>query len=86
MCSIVFGPARLQSFVICPIINTVVLVVFANSTRISVIYLTCVTLPDVPVQLLECITEIESIITIFEGLFLRVSNIFSILLSARIES
>jgi hypothetical protein len=58
--------------------NTVVFVVFAKSTNKSVIYLTCDTLPDVPVAFVECITDIESIITNLEGFCLRVSKIFSI--------
>jgi len=40
ICSRVFGHARFQSFVICPIINTAVFVVFANATNNSVIYFT----------------------------------------------
>jgi len=70
--------------VICQIINTVVLVVFANATSSSVIYLTCDTLPLVPVMLFEYITDIESMISTSVLFFLRVSRMSSMQLSQSI--
>jgi hypothetical protein len=85
ICSRVLGHARLQSFVICHIINIAVFVAFAYATSNSVIYLTCDTLPEVELILLECITDIESIISTLHGFFDSVSNISSIQLSHKIN-
>jgi hypothetical protein len=78
ICSSVFGHAKFQSLFICHIINIAVLVVFANATSNSVIYLTWDTLQATPVILLECITDIESIIKNLHGFLVRVSSISSI--------
>jgi len=65
----------------CHIINTEVLLVLAKATSNSLIYLTWLTLQATQVTLFECITEIESIITISDLFLLRVSIISSIQLS-----
>jgi len=82
ICSRVFGHAKFQSFVICHIINTAVLLVFAKATSNSLIYLTWLTLQATQVTLFECITEIESITTISDLFLLRVSSMSSMQLSA----
>jgi len=68
----------------CHIINTEVLLVLAKATSNSLIYLTWLTLQATQVTLFECITEIESIITISDLFLLRVSNMSSMQLSASI--
>ncbi|NCO32057.1 hypothetical protein GW891_04765 [bacterium] len=67
---------------ICHIINTAVLLVFAKATSNSLIYLTWLTLQATQVTLFECITEIESITTISDLFLLRVSSMSSMQLSA----
>jgi len=83
MCSKVFGHARFQSLFICHMMKTAVFVVFANATSSSLINLTWLTLQETQEIFLECITEIESIMTISDLFFARVSSISSIQLSAR---
>ena len=84
MCSSVFGHARFPSLVMCQIMKMAVLVVFAYATKSSLIYFTCVMLPDVPAILFECMTEMESRIRTSEVFHLSVSRMSSIQLSQSI--
>ncbi len=59
----------------------VVFVFFPYSMSFSVIYLTCPILPETQGRASDCITLIESIITISAGFFERVARIFSRLFS-----
>jgi hypothetical protein len=85
ICSKVFGQAKFQSFVICHIMKTAVLVFLAKVVNTSLINLTCEILPETQEIFLECKTETEST-TKTSVLFLEiVSRISSIQLSLRIS-